>query len=666
MGKAKLAPQAGHSIPRLELCGAVLATEIGQFVAKQLDILPSKMKYFTDSKVVLGYIRNKTRRFYTYVSNRISLIQQFTSCDQWNYVPSHLNPVDAATRDSSMDILSAINVWLKGPEYILRDNELLDEDSDDFPLIEPENDKEIRPVQVLKSTILTYKPVSERFTHHSSWNRLVNAFTVLRHIARSYRKERNSSCKGWHLCKESKSSEAFEETRIFLLKQTQEEYFKCETDNLKQGLPIKKDSSIISLSPYLDEQGILRVGGRLNRLRNKLGLASTNPIIVPKGHVATLLIRHFHEKTFHQGRKITEGEIRSNGFWIIGTKRLISTLIRTCVLCRKLRGKVEVQKMADLPEDRLTPGPPFSAVGVDTFGPWNVTIRRTRGGAAQSKRWAIIFTCLTIRAVHIELIEEMSSSSFINALRRITAIRGPIKIFRSDRGTNFIGATDQIGIKSINVENTKVKQHLDNTGSVWKFNSPHSSHMGGVWERMIGITRRILDGILLQQNKKALTHEVLSTLMAEVSAVINSRPITTISSDPESPIILSPNILLTQKQGEVPTISGEFSIKDIYTADWKHVQVLSDMFWNKWQENYLQELQSRQKWCIEKPNIKLGDIVFVKDKGLARNDWPVGVVEEAIKSDDNLVRKAVVRIYHEGKHVSYTRPITELVLLLEE
>ena len=99
-------------------------------------------------------------------------------------MPSHLNPIDAATRDSSIDILSAINVWLKGPEYILHDNELLDEDSDDFPLIEPENDK----VQVLKSTILTYKPVSERFTHHSSWNRLVNAFTVLRHIARSYRR----------------------------------------------------------------------------------------------------------------------------------------------------------------------------------------------------------------------------------------------------------------------------------------------------------------------------------------------------------------------------------------------------------------------------------------------------------------------------------------------
>lgn len=170
--------------------------------------------------------------------------------------------------------------------------------------------------------------------------------------------------------------------------------------------------------------------------------------------------------------------------------------------------------MADLPSDRLTPGPPFSAVGVDTFGPWHVLTRKTRGGAAHSKRWALMFTCLTTRAVHIELIEEMSSSSFINALRRMTAVRGPVKLFRSDRGTNFVGATDQIGIDAINVEDSEVSAHLSNTGSVWKFNPPHSSHMGGVWERMIGISRNVLNGLLIQ-NKKALTHEALSTLMAE-------------------------------------------------------------------------------------------------------------------------------------------------------
>lgn len=99
--------------------------------------------------------------------------------------------------------------------------------------------------------------------------------------------------------------------------------------------------------------------------------------------------------------------------------------------------------MADLPADRVTPSPPFSAVGVDTFGPWPVVARKTRGGLAESKRWAILFTCLASRAIHIEVVEEMRSSAFINALRRFVAIRGPVREFRSDRGTNFIGALDQ-------------------------------------------------------------------------------------------------------------------------------------------------------------------------------------------------------------------------------
>ncbi|CAC5384726.1 unnamed protein product [Mytilus coruscus] len=143
MGKAKLAKPAGNSIPRLELCGAVLATEIGQFVSHQLHLQPSDINYFSDSKVILGCTRNKTRRFHTYVSKRVSLIQQFTSVEQWNYVPSNLNPADDATRKSWVAILRVINAWIQGPTYILHDNKLLDESKDDFPLIEPEIDKEI-------------------------------------------------------------------------------------------------------------------------------------------------------------------------------------------------------------------------------------------------------------------------------------------------------------------------------------------------------------------------------------------------------------------------------------------------------------------------------------------------------------------------------------------
>jgi hypothetical protein len=184
---------------------------------------------------------------------------------------------------------------------------------------------------------------------------------------------------------------------------------------------------------------------------------------------------------------------------------------------------------------------------VDAFGPWTIVSRRKRGGYANSKRWAIIFTCLVTRAVHIELVEEMSSSAFINAVIRFISVRGKVKIFRSDRGTNFVGAVDDLKIDAISVEDGPFKNQLYNSGTVWKCNSPHSSHMGGAWERIIRTARQILNSMLVSTTGKTLTHDVLTTFMAEVRAIINSRPLVPVSTDPESPLILTPSMLLTQK-----------------------------------------------------------------------------------------------------------------------
>ncbi|XP_052783279.1 uncharacterized protein LOC128219510 [Mya arenaria] len=249
---------------------------------------------------------------------------------------------------------------------------------------------------------------------------------------------------------------------------------------LSRNEPILAGSSISSLSPFIDEHGILRVGGR----RSKAEISSNikHPAIIPKkSHVASLLVRYFHEKAQHQGRLITEATLRNNGFWVIGAKRLVSSVIHKCVVCRKLRGKFQGQRMADLPSDRVTPGAPFTVVGVDVSGPCNIVARKTGGGLAESKRWAVLFTCLGTRAVHIEVIEDMSSSAFINALRRFLAIRGPVKEFRSDRETNFVGALEDIQAKGICVEAGPVKTHLQDSKIVWKFNPPHASHMDGVW-----------------------------------------------------------------------------------------------------------------------------------------------------------------------------------------
>lgn len=163
----------------------------------------------------------------------------------------------------------------------------------------------------------------------------------------------------------------------------------------------------------------------------------------------------------------------------------MSSVIHNCFTCHKLRGSPATQKMADLPADRLSTEPPFMNVGLDVFGPWTVSSCRTKGGLAQSKLWAVLFTCMSVRAVHIEHIESLDTSSFINALRRFIAIRGPVKVLRSDRGTNFVSACKELKIPS-NIDESSVKFLLDQDCE-WIFNALHTSHMGGAWERMIGV-----------------------------------------------------------------------------------------------------------------------------------------------------------------------------------
>ena len=453
---------------------------------------------------------------------------------------------------------------------------------------------------------------------------------------------------------------------VFILREVQRQHFSHDIQRLQHGRPLAKDSPIVSLSPYLDKDKILRVGGRISRAAGQIPSHEINPIILPKrNHVSTLLIRHFHEKVSHQGRLFTEGALRSGGYWLLGARRLITSFIHKCVTCRKLRRNLETQKMADVPTDRLTPGPPFTLIGIDAFGPWQVSARKTRGGSANSKRWGIIFTCLSTRAIHVEVVEEMSSSSFINALRRFLSIRGPVKCIRSDRGSNFIGASEEMKVNTVKVEEGPVQQFLNDSGITWMFNVPHASHMGGIWERMIGVTRRILDSMLLETKSKPLTHETLTTFLTEVCAIINARPLVPISSDPESPMILSPSMLLTGKVDFLPVVSDSLDLKDIYRAQWKHVQVLADIFWQQWRREYLKLLQTRRKWTHESRNLKADDVVLVKDSGEIRNNWPMGIIEEVFKSEDGLVRKVVVKTIRDGKPTLYTRPIHELVLLME-
>ncbi|XP_033759487.1 uncharacterized protein LOC117341732 [Pecten maximus] len=659
MGKAKLAPSQSHTVPRLELCAAVLVVDVGATLSEALGIPLDSLHYYSDSKVVLGYLSNTTRRFYTYVANRVQKVLQTSRADQWSYIPTHDNPADQATRCSMTAKNFDMSLWIKGPQRLQR---VQGENPKDgylcFPLIDPEGDAEIR--SDVKSFKLSMKPYqgfgTARFERFSRWENLVRAIMFLKNFARRLA----GSVKGSDSHRQIKDTDLHICTEKQIIKQVQQEVFCKEIDCLLKGKALCKDSSIQSLSPFIDEDCVLRVGGRLNN--SDLDILQRNPVLIPKHHIAVLLIRHYHEKVLHQGRHLTEGAIRSAGYWIIGMKRLVSSVIHKCVKCRRLRGTLGCQKMSELPIDRLTPGPPFTSVGMDCFGPWQVTTRRTRGGQADSKRWAVLFTCLTTRAVHIEVIEQMSSSAFINALRRFTAIRGKVKIYRSDRGSNFIGSVEDLGI---NVESDGVKQYLSSDGSTWKFNAPHSSHMGGVWERMIGVTRRILDSLLMNIPGGGLTHEVLTIFLAEASAVINSRPLTPVSSDLDNPYPLSPSVLLTQKSDSIVDIVIPTDVKNMYRAQWKRVQILAEIFWRRWKSEFLQTLQCRRKWTSDERSLHSDDVVLLRDKEVARNYWLLGVVTRTITSEDGKIRKAEVRVITQsGKPTTYTRPVNEMVVLI--
>ncbi len=256
-------------------------------------------------------------------------------------------------------------------------------------------------------------------------------------------------------------------------------------------------------------------------------------------------------------------------YWIAGVSSAIRRVLSKCIICRRLNALPVHQQMADLPPERTVPDePPFIRVGVDCFGPFEVKSRRS-----MVKRFGVVFTCLAIRVVHIEVASSSDTESFINALRHFTARRGQVRELRSDNGTNFVGAERELR-KAMGQWN-QVHDVMLQKGIQWSFNPPAGSHHGGAWERLIRSVRKVLNSTLKVQN---LDEESLHTVFCEIEAILNSRPITKASLDPNDLEALTPNHLLLLKTS--PTLPpGVFQPTVIYAhRSWKQVQYMSDLF----------------------------------------------------------------------------------------
>ena len=666
MGKARVAPLKSVTVPRLELTAAVLSARVSRQLKRELDIELSDEIFWTDSKVVLGYIANSVRRFHIYVANRVQEIQEKSSLKQWRYVDTESNPADDASRGLRASELSKAK-WSQGPEFLQKpESEWPSNKSSPNVKELPHGDPEVRKAAVLATN--TPKPwptLTQRLTYFADWLRAKRAVALCRRYLKTLQAKAQRPMDKARLPRKKTfqplSVQEIHDAEIVILKAVQDE---AQIDTATAS-PLGK------LDPYADTQGIIRVGGRLKF--SSLPRELTNPVILPKsGHVTDLIARHHHQLVNHQGKGSTLNEIRANGYWIIGASAVVSSLIYKCVTCRKLRGRPQEQRMSDLPEDRLEPAPPFTYSAVDYFGPFLV-----KDGRKELKRYGVLFTCMASRAVHVEVANTLETDSFICALRRFICRRGPIRQLRSDQGTNFVGAKNELKVGLEGLDNNKIANELQRHKCDWftfRMNVPSSSHMGGVWERQVRSVRNVLNAIL-EKNGSQLNDEALRTFLCEAEATVNSRPLTVDTlNDPLSLSPLTPNHLLTLKTKVVLPPPGEFQEADQYSRKrWRRVQHLSNEFWTRWKKEFLLTLQQRQKWSKVRRDMCVGDVVIIQDdEELPRNKWQLARVAETYPSADGRVRKVKLTVAdsaldRSGKRIKpvkhLDRPVQKLILL---
>ena len=529
-----------------------------------------------------------------------------------------------------------------------------------------DNDPEVKATLIVNLAAIEFDLLSKLEAKFSSWLKLRKAVALILQLKQILLMQ--VRLKQYTTTKAPVNMEMLQEASNAIIKLVQNKHFKDEVQKIRQKEgSLGKERQLSTLNPFMDKHGIIRVGGRLRRsgVRDEY----KHPIILPKeSKVTDLIVQWYHYNTAHGGRGITLNEIRCGGFWIICVSSVLkSSAIFKCVICRKLRGRIGGRLMADSSMDRFEEAPPFTYCVVDMFGPFTVRVKRS-----DMKRYGAMFTCLASRAVHIEVTHSLDTDSFIQALRRLIARRGNVRQIRSDNGSNFVGAEQELLKTFSEMDHNKIENFLQDHGGdwiTWKRNPPAASHMGGIWEHQIRSPRAILNS-LLQTRGHSLDEESLQTLMTETEAITNSRPLTVETiNDGQSTMPISPNNILTMKTKVVMPPPGVFQKPDLYCRSrWRRTQHLSNEFWSRWRKEFIQTLQERQKWVKMSRNSCIGDIALLKTNLMRRNHWPMCKIIGTNSDDKGVVRSVKLLLGNSANNNDkriLERPVTKIVLLLE-